>query len=245
LVIFCCFVLTLLCNFTHRFIYYQMSINALGYCFLLFVVSFIGIVRYKRLSFPFKILTWSVIMIFLTTIIDQFFIIKYRFNGPVLQIQCIEEYIFYSMVYYYLFKNKRIKKFVVISLVIIVVFFPINAVFFQPFLHTFPTNINTSAQVLNTIFSLLLFKEMLDYPVKMNIVRQGIFWFNAAMLFYATTIFFMLGLSNYLAERRYEDKVVSDLWFLIDYLFHILIGIALLTNNSENNEANTYNIINT
>jgi len=118
------------------------------------------------------------------------------------------------------------------------VFFIVNAIYLQPFLHKFPTNANTAAQALFTAFSLLLFREMLDYPLKIDIVKQSIFWFNTAMLFYATTIFFMLSLSNYLSEHP-EDKIVSDIWWLIDYLFHIFICIALLTHSKQNNAADT------
>jgi hypothetical protein len=204
----------------------------LCYIFLLFVVLCIGIARYKRLSLPFRILTWTVFAVFLTELTSYYFVTKYRFNGPVLQVLCIEEYVLYSTVYYYLFKNKAIKRFILLSIILMVIFFIVNATYFQPFLHKFPTNINTPALVLFTAFSLLLFREMLDYPIKIDMVKQSIFWFNSAILFYATTIFFMLSLSNYLSERP-EDRIVSDIWWLIDYLFQILISIALLTHNSK------------
>jgi hypothetical protein len=215
-----------------------MSPAFIGYWFLLFAVSCVGIFRYKHLSLPFKILTWSAVAIFLASIVNRILIIKYRTNAPGLQLLCIEEYIFYSLVYYHLFKNRIVKKFIAVSIILMVIFFVINAIFLQPFAHKFPTNINIPAQVLNAAFALLLFKEMFNYPVKINILKQGIFWFNTAMLFYATTMFFLLGLSNYFSERK-DDLILMDFWFLIDYLFHIMIGIALLTNNKQDNAANT------
>jgi hypothetical protein len=46
---------------------------------------------------------------------------------------------------------------------------------------------------LYALFSLLLFKEMLQYPLRINILKQSVFWYNTAILFYATTMFFMMG----------------------------------------------------
>ena len=214
-----------------------MAIAALGYCFLLLAVSFIGVIRYKRLTPAFKVLTLSVITLLMVSILSDYLSHKYRNNAPALQIECIDEYVFYAVVYYYLFKNQVIKDAIIVSIIIISIYFIVNAIFFQPFLKVFPTNINLPAQILFTMFSLLLFKEMLSYPLNVNIVRQSIFWFNTAMLLYATTMFFALGLSNYLAQRPFEDKIISNFWYFIDYLFHIFIGISLLTDNKENNAA--------
>ncbi|MFI5138336.1 MAG: hypothetical protein ACHQIM_10965, partial [Sphingobacteriales bacterium] len=83
------------------------------------------------------------------------------------------------------------------------------------------------------IFSLLLFKEMLQYAVKMNITKQSVFWYNTAILFNSTTMFFFLGLSNYLAENNLADLLIFYFWFIIADIFYILIGIAMLTENKK------------
>ncbi len=158
----------------------------------------------------------------------------YKTNAPVLHLEALSEYLFYSLVFYKLFHNKAIKKIIFISIVVISVFFLVNAIFLQPFQHEFPTNIEMPTQILYGIFSLLLFREMLNYPLKLNIVKQGIFWFNTAMLFFALTMFFFLGISNYIAARK-EDKIVTDLWFVLLDIFHILIGVAIVTDKKENN----------
>jgi hypothetical protein len=204
-----------------------------SYCLLLLIVSGIGIFRYKLLTTPFKVLAWSVIAICLLAFLSRFFSVMYHNNAPILQIQVITEYVFYSITYYYLFKNKIIKKAVIASIILVSVFFLINTLFFQPFAHKFPTNVYFLTQALYAILSLLLFKEMLMYPLKVNIIKQSVFWFNTAILFYATTMFFNLGLSNYLAEHTHYDVIITFFWYLIIYLFHILISIALLTDNKK------------
>ena len=148
-----------------------------------------GLARYRSLLLPFKILAWSAVAIFLAAVLNRIIIIKYRTNAPGLQLLSIEEYIFYSLVYYQLFKIQIIKRFITASITLVVIFFVINAVFLQPFAHKFPTNINATAQMINVALALFLFKEMLNYHIKIDIVKQSAFWFNTAMLFYATTFF--------------------------------------------------------
>ena len=211
-----------------------MPILANFECLLLFIVSGIGIVRYQKLNYPFKILAWSVIILFILAILSRIFNFIYKTNAPILQIESIAQFIFYAAIYYYLFKNKKIKKTIIILIIIISVFFLINALFLQPFNKAFPTNVYIPTQILFAVFSLLLFKEMLMYPLKVNIIRQSIFWYNTAIFFYATTMFFNLGLSNYLAEHNDNDFFIFYFLYFIIYFFNILICISLLTENKKN-----------
>jgi hypothetical protein len=132
-----------------------------------------------------------------------------------------------------------IKKTIVISIIIITIFFFINAVFFQAISKVFPTNIYFPTQILFAVFSLLLFKEMLMYPLKINIIQQSVFWYNTAILFYATTMFFNFGLSNYLVRRNLNDQFIYYFWYFILHVFYILISISLLTDKKKINEAYT------
>ena len=212
-----------------------MDILSIIESLILLIVSGIAIIRYQKLTPSFKILAWSVIVVFLLSILANIFTLKYKNNAPILQIQCITEYVFYSLTYYYLFKNKLIKKTIIILTIIISVSFLINAIFVQPFNKVFPTNIYIPAQILLAVFSLLLFKEMLMYPVKINIIKQSVFWYNTAILFYSTTMFFNLGLSNYLAVHNLNDNFIFNFWYFITDVFHILICIAILTENNKIN----------
>ncbi|MDB5025100.1 MAG: hypothetical protein JWP78_2855 [Mucilaginibacter sp.] len=210
-----------------------MSIIVISYGLLLLIVWGIGIIRYKKLTIPFKVLTWSVLITFLLAILSKIFALRYRNNVPILQLECITGYIFYALTYYYLFKNKIIKKSIIISIVAISIFFVFNALFLQPFQKVFPSNVSVLTQSLYAIFSLLLFKEMLQYPLKLNITKQSIFWYNTAILFYATTMFFIFGFANYYKEHNLYDSIIYYFWYFILYAFHILIGVSLLTDNKE------------
>jgi hypothetical protein len=213
-----------------------MSNTIISYHLLLITVLGIGFIRYKKLTIPFKILTLSVIATLLLAILNQISINRYKHNYPILHLECITGYIFYSLSYYYLFKDKKLKKLILISIVIVTVFFFINAIFLQPFNKVFPSNLYLPTQALFALFSLLLFREMLQYPLKINIIKQSVFWYNTAILFYATTMFFMLGLTNYFGEHKFSINFVFFIgyfWYFILFVFHILIGVSFLTSNKE------------
>lgn len=109
----------------------------------------------------------------------------------------------------------------------------VNALWLQPFAHAFPTNLNKATLALQAVFSLLLFRQMLLYPLATPIHKQAVFWFNTAIIFYSTTMFVDIGLSN--IYRTHSSFTVFSFcyWYTIVFIFTILTGIALLTDNKE------------
>jgi hypothetical protein len=74
---------------------------------------------------------------------------------------------------------------------------------------------------------------MLLYPLKTPILKQGVFWYNTAIIFYSTTMFLNIGLSNAYRSNISLYIVVFYLWYAIVYIFAVLVGIALLTDNKQ------------
>ena len=210
--------------------FYALSVPpvVIIYLLLLLSVSIMGMARFHRLTIPGKVLALSVVMVFICNFLNKVITTTYHNNAPILHIEAILEFIFYATIYYLLFKNRLIKAFVLISIIAITAFFCYNAIVLQPFGKVFPTNIYLPTLSLFTIFSLLLFRQMLLYPVKINIVKQSVFWYNTAMLFYATTMFFNLGMTNYYSQHKF-DAYIFYFWYFILCAFHVMIGIALLT----------------
>jgi hypothetical protein len=200
------------------------------------IVAGIGVVRYKKLTIPFRLLTFSVIFTLLISILSQITSTLFKSNIPTTHIESILECLFYFSIYYYLFKSEGLKKIIIILSIIFIAFFFVNAIFLQPFTSTFPSNIILPTNALYVLFSLLMFKQMLLYPLKVNIINQSIFWFNIAMLLFSTMMFLNLGLMNYYARHHHIGFIIIIFWFGNLYIFNILVGIALLIDNKENVE---------
>src|SRR5579872_2948445 len=161
------------------------------------LVCLLGIVRFTKLTMPFKLLViLQLIDLLLTTVVDKLVETRYHTNALILHVQVCNGYIFYSIIYYLLFKNESIKKFLLLFIIIVPIFCFINALFLEPYATTFPTYTTLPTDILLIIFSLLLFKQMLLYPVKVNIVKQSVFWYNIGILFFSATMFMNLGLMN-------------------------------------------------
>lgn len=208
-----------------------MSTLTIIYFLALIIVSAIGMVRYKKLTIPFKVLTYSIVLTLLLEILSEFLAIKYRNNMPAFHIESTLQCCFYCLTYYYLFKNKLLRKLVLISIILIILFSAVNANFFQPFHNKYPTNVYLVTNSLLVVYSLLLFKQMLQYPLSVNIKKQSIFWFNITIIFCSTTAFLNAGLLNYYTEHHWGKDVLYYLWFGNVYIFNAFSCISLLTDN--------------
>jgi hypothetical protein len=208
------------------------------YDVVLLVVLIIGIVRYKKLSTPFKVLALSAVSTFLLNVAERISVIKSGTNAPVLHIEALADYVFYSSIYYFLFTNKLLKAAIIVSIIPVSIFAIINALIFQPFLKVFPTNVSLPTLATLTVLSLLLFRQMLLSPLKTPLLNQGVFWYNTAILFYSTTQFLINGLSNYflMFHRHVFDEYWFCLWYAIFYTFAALTALALLKASKENNK---------
>jgi len=211
-----------------------MSYHEIIYFIILLIPLITGVVRYKKLTIPFKILTFSVIVALFWEILSEIFALRYNNNAFISHLQGVSGYIFYSIVFFYLFKSSLTKKAVLISVILVIIFSIINALFIQPYDQVFPTNVYLITNAFGVIFSLLIFKQMLQYPLEVNIIKQSIFWFNTAILLFSATMFLNMGFTNYYAKHKWGMDIIFYIWFCSDCLLNILISISLLTDNKEN-----------
>jgi hypothetical protein len=212
-----------------------MSINETIYFIIILGVSTIGMVRYKLLTIPFKILAFSVLFTLFWEVLAEFSAVLYKTNALISHFQGVSGYIFHAIIFYYLFRDTTLKKIVLFSIFFVVIFAVINGVFIQKAFNDFPTYVYLITNGLSVIFCLFFFKQMLQYALNVNIVRQSVFWYNTGILLFSATMFLNMGLTNYYAKHQWGRDIIFYLWFCNDCLLNVLIGVALLTDNKENN----------
>jgi hypothetical protein len=197
-------------------------------------IVIIGVVRFKKMTMPFKLLViWFVIDFILDSGGNPLCIAIYKNNALLSHAETIGEFVFFGAAYYYLFKKEWLKKLVLASIIALSIFFIFNGLVLQPFTKTFPTYVIMPAEILYVVFAVMLFKQMLQYPEQMNIIKQSIFWFNTAILFFSTTMFSIFSLMNYYSQHVSREGMAIVLWFWysIDIVFTILMGMAILNEN--------------
>jgi len=202
---------------------------------LSFVTFIYGMVRFKKLSMPFKVLAFYLLFSLLDNIANRPVIAYLKNNYLILNIEAFGDFIFITLIYYHLLRNNLIKKVLQIALPIILLSYIYNSIFLQPFNVTFPGYAMATNKVLFIILSLLLFKQMLAEPLEINITKQGIFWFNIAVLLNSTTMFLNDYLVNYYAKGT-VNPVVRYFWNYSDIIFNLILGIAIVVETSENNK---------
>jgi len=198
------------------------------------LVCLIGIVRFTKLTMPFKLLViLQLIDLALTTAGSKVVEARYHNNALISHVQTCNSFMFYSIIYYLLLKNKLIKQFLLVFIIIVPIFCFINALFLEPYFNTFPTYTILPTDILCIVFSLLLFKQMLLYPMQINIVRQSVFWFNIGILFFSATMFMNFGLMNYYRLHGLRGQIVFYFWYSAIIIFNLLLGMAILTDRKE------------
>jgi hypothetical protein len=199
-----------------------------------FILSVMSMIRYKRLTMPFKILSLYFIFELLVTIFDQWEIAKYKHNTITVHIETSGTYIFFGLIYYFLFKNKYIKASILTSIVLVTAFSVANAFFVQKYDLLFPSYIMMITEILCIIFAVMLFNKMLLYPTEINIIKQSTFWLNTAVIIYNSSLFLNSALANYYPGHWPIDFfIIKYFWYGTIFLFYFFLVIAILTDKKE------------
>jgi len=184
-------------------------------------------VSYKRLSIPFQLLSWYLVFNFLDNVANRIVISLYGNNLVILHIETLANLVFFSLIYNALFKNKYMKMSVLIFLILGILLYIINFLFIQPYNKVFPSTMLLFNELLFVAYSMVLFKQMLQYPLQINITQQSLFWYNTAILFFYSTMVVNFALINYYYTHNFQSNIESYFWYFSDITFNLLLGFAV------------------
>lgn len=198
------------------------------------ILVIIGMVCYKRLTMPFRILSWYLVFELFITLFDKWEIDNYKTNVIQHHIEAPGTYIFFGLVYYFLFKSKYLKASILVSIILVTTFAIVNAFFIQKYSASFPTYIMMLTEILCVILAVMLFNKMLLYPAEVNIIKQSAFWLNTGVIIYNSSLFLASALANYFPGHVPIDLfILKYFWFGTIFLFYFFLLIALLTDRKE------------
>ncbi len=204
------------------------------YLILLLFIAIFGIARFKKLAIPFKLVTGIVGVTFILESLSHVFAYLYQDSRPVAHITSIAELNFYFSIFYFLFRQKTIKKVVVGLIIFFNIFSVINSFYLQPYYNNFPSNVLLPVQICYALLSLLMFNQMLSNTIMTKITSQSIFWYASAMLFISTSLFLYLGLGNYFAKHHIYAANLNFFGTIINIIFYPMLGYAIYLNSKEN-----------
>ena len=203
---------------------------------IILIAASIGMVRYKKLSMPFKLLSIYLLTLLIDEIANPLVIRLYKNNLVLLHSETIIQYLFLASIYYCLFRSNKLKRAIVILTFVVLAFFVFNLIVLQPINSMFPSNAMIANEIIFVILSLVMFKQMLLYPVQVNIMKQGVFWFNTAILFFSATMFLNFAMINYYYEHNVQTPVLAFSWNGSEILLNLLLGFAILIEMPQTNQ---------
>lgn len=205
----------------------------LSYLFLLLLITVFGIASNKKLAIPFKLLTVVIGITFILESIMWLLSFRYYDTRFLAHIMSFAELNLYLAIFYFLFHKKIIKKAIIFLIIFFNIFSIINSFFLQPYYNNFPSNVLLPVQICYALLSLVMFRQMLSNALDINITKQSIFWFNSAMLFLSTSLFFYLGLNNYFVIHRLNFHILGTFNYGINLIFYTMAGYSIYLNSKE------------
>ena len=143
-------------------------------------------------------------------------------NIWVVHIFVIVNIVFFCVIYYKAFVNSLNKRITLIlsSLALVAGLYSCKDIF------EYPTISNTASSIVFIILSLLLFFQLLTRQEFVHIEKQGLFWFNAAVLFYfSINIFLFMLIAMIPLHERPSYYIINN---ITNIIANLLYTIALL-----------------
>jgi hypothetical protein len=205
-------------------------INSLYYISLL-LASLVSLVSFKNLESPYQKLA---ILILITSGIEIVAIVTYKYfdlsNNIIYHFSTPVEFFFYSMIYRDFFKSHKWNLVLFLCMCTLLLLEIGNTVFFQGL---FESNTNTiiAESVLLAFLSLSLFIKISKNLHYDNLLKESIFWFNSAVLFFYSFSILIWGFHS-IKVYTYKDPpgIIYKFYIIICALFYLTLVVVLRLN---------------
>lgn len=202
------------------------------YYFSLLSAALAGCWLFKKVEIQYK---WLIVLLILTFISEL--IAKYvafgldKPNSIVYHIFTPLEYTLYVQIYTRAINSRKWNKILFGSAIALIGFEILNTIYFQP-LTTTNTNTMILEGTLLVCMSLWLFLKIRETPSRESLLKNGIFWFNSAVLCYYSFSIILWGFHSmkvYLLDN--PPQIIYDLNMLLSALLYVTFVIALILNS--------------
>jgi hypothetical protein len=201
----------------------------------------ISLFYYKKVEQTFKWICALIILTCISELIAKYVGMRYHENGIVYNIFTPVEYFMYAMIYSKFLNSKKWRTILRITILCLLFLGIINIIFFQPTRDS-PTNTMTIESVLLVFLSLLLFINIREKPVYENIVMEGVFWFNSAILFYYSFDILIWGFYEVMYHMKDPPNINSNMLLLSSGLLYVVFAFSIVLNYYSVNKLTLKNV---
>lgn len=204
------------------------SYRACYYSFLI-IAAVISLLYYKKVDRTFRWLCILVILTLISELIARYFSFHRKPNGIVYVIFTPIEYYIYAMIYKMFFGDKKWTTILFISVACLIFLEVINTIFFQP-TYEIPTNVMNVESVLLVTLALKLFISIREKPVYENVLSEGVFWFNSAVLLYYSFDILIWGFHSIVYHLQDPPMIIYHILLLFSGFLYVVYAISVLLN---------------
>lgn len=199
------------------------------YKLIIFLPFFIGIIRFKKLSYQFSIILFYVSFGILTTLfIDVYQYFGYRNTLPIGHFYILISFLIFSFFYRSVLKSYINLKVLSGITIAYLIFYIINLLFIQS-LFVYPNITGAFYAIIIAIFSVLLFAKIMSEAKIEKLWSEPIIWINLGILVYHAGNFFYYILFNYSLSVSNEFASITVYFnWIVGILFYLLISIGFL-----------------
>ncbi|HLF35204.1 MAG TPA: hypothetical protein VI583_13260 [Cyclobacteriaceae bacterium] len=172
----------------------------------------LSLLNYKSKPGYLKILGLLVLTSGLSDLLSINFV---RFNNEINNIYIIVQFFILGSIFYLCFHHVRIKRLLLLSIFLYLIFSVINIFFIEGFTNR-NTNLRTVSGITFIIISVYYFNYLLQNQPVDNIVRYPMFWINSAVLIYFSGNIFLYAANNIMSFEKI---------YLFYYLIHNMLNV--------------------
>ena len=198
-------------------------------CILVLIILY-GFSNFKYLDKPYRILVWLIVTTILNEIISKYLAYTIKTNMPAYHIYAHIQYLFLSAIYFSLFSKKSFGRYFAISSFIYTLFFSIiNSLYIQS-INIVPSNVFLSNSLFITVYTLLIYKQIIQNVIAIPLYKQGKFWLNTATLFYFSTTLLFWAFFNSLQRNNSIPETILYIYNIVTIITYCLYGFSIFCN---------------
>lgn len=140
-------------------------------------------------------------------------------NHPAVHVFVIINIVFFGAIYYIAFIIPFLKRLTIILAIIALIL----TVYFTKNIYDYPSESNTASSIVFIVLALIYFYQLLNRQEFVHIEKQGLFWFNAGVLFYFSVNIFLFMLFNKIPKAQQPS------FFIINNITNIIANLLYTT----------------
>ena len=204
----------------------MMSTRFLIYLIIVLAGTCIGLIRYRRLKRPFRLLTLLLAFTFVSELTSRLMIRQWHNSSPIYHLFIPVQFAFFVTIYADLsrWKTQTLRNDLILGMGLLAC---VNLLFLQP-LFQFPSNTIVTSCLLMIVISLNHFSRTMERVDESSLLQRSDFWLNVSvLLFFALTILYW-GSYNLLIENRMSTKPLTTMAYYVNLGFYLFICLSML-----------------